>query len=83
MPERLCLSGAAILGAGLSCFLLIHILWPGGLGPCEVPGQLELLLFGIGLTGIGGALTLITSPIVVVRKLKARRAAGTNLKLFG
>ena len=74
--------GLAVLGLGALCFAAIYGVY-GGLGPCALPGQLELLLLGIGLTGIGALVCLISLPWLLIRRYRRRDSGGADLSLLG
>jgi hypothetical protein len=55
--------GFVALGLGLLCYLVLYAVY-GGMGPCALPGQLEILLLGLALTGVGGLVCLVSIPMV-------------------
>jgi uncharacterized membrane protein len=65
--------GLIILGLGLVCFLVL-VTELGGIGPCTGLRQILTLLVGWALTGIGGLTCVISLPVVLVNKYKARGA---------
>ena len=70
--------GVVTLGLGLLCWVIQYAVY-GGLGPCARPGQLETLLLGIGFTGIGGLVSLVSLPVVLVKKYKTRTSSELSL----
>jgi hypothetical protein len=71
-------TGLKILGLGLLGFLAFA--WMG-MGPCATGLDVLSLLLGIAGTGIGSVMCLISLPVLLVRRHKARDAA-TSLSLF-
>jgi hypothetical protein len=63
--------GLTILGLGLTCFL-VFVTTLAGIGPCTDLSQILTLLLGRALTGVGGLMCVISLPVVVVSKYKAR-----------
>jgi hypothetical protein len=70
--------GLVILGMGLLCIVVQFVVY-GGMGPCALPGQLEILLLGIAFTGIGGSISLVSLPVVLVKKYRARTTSDFSL----
>jgi hypothetical protein len=68
--------GLAALGLGLLSFLGLFVA-TGGIGPCATDGQMTALLLGVAGTGIGGLVCLVSLPIVLIRKYKARGVGST------
>jgi hypothetical protein len=66
--------GLVILGLGLICFLVV-VTALGGIRPCTGLSQILTYLLGWMLTGIGGVLCVISLPVVLVDKYKARGAS--------
>ena len=63
--------GAALLAVGLvSFFILATVL--GGLGSCANGSQIMALALGMVGTGIGGAVCLVSLPVILFRKFKSR-----------
>ena len=69
--------GFVALGLGLLCYLVLYAVY-GGMGPCALPGQLEILLLGLALTGVGGLVCLVSIPMVLVKKYRARTASSAR-----
>ncbi len=61
--------GAVSLGLGLLTFVLLVAVW-GGVGPCTDLSQLVLLILASGGMLIGGAVLLVSLPVVIVRRYK-------------
>jgi hypothetical protein len=72
--------GLIALGLGLLSFLVLVIAM-GGIGPCVGTGQVATLILGLAGTGIGGLVLLVSLPVVLIRKHKAR-GVGSNLSIF-
>jgi hypothetical protein len=69
--------GAVSLGLGLLAFALLVAVW-GGVGPCTDIRQLVLLVLALAGVLIGGAILLISLPVLVAHKYKERKAAGSR-----
>jgi hypothetical protein len=61
--------GAISLGLGLLTFVLLVAVW-GGVGPCTDLSQLVLLILASGGMLVGGAVLLVSLPVVIVRRYK-------------
>ena len=79
MAQRAIKYGLAFIGLGLLSFLLL-VTAMGGMGPCATDGQAAALLLGFAGIGIGGLICLVSVPVVIVRKFKARNI-GSNPSL--
>jgi len=61
--------GAVSLVLGLLTFVLLLAVW-GGVGPCTDLSQLLVLILASGGMLIGGAVLLVSLPVVIVRRYK-------------
>jgi hypothetical protein len=63
--------GAALFAVGLvSFFTLATVL--GGVGSCANGSQILAVVLGMAGTGIGGAICLVSLPVILFRKYKSR-----------
>jgi hypothetical protein len=63
--------GAALFGVGLVSFFTLAIAL-GGVGSCANGSQITALALGIGGTGMGGAICLVSLSVILFRKYKSR-----------
>ena len=61
--------GAVSLVLGLLTFVLLLAVW-GGVGPCTDLSQLLVLILASGGMLIGGAVLLVSLPVVILRRHK-------------
>jgi hypothetical protein len=65
--------GAVSLGLGLLTFVVLTAVW-GGVGPCTDLSQLVLLILALGGSLVGGAVLLVSLPVVILRRSKENLA---------
>jgi hypothetical protein len=63
--------GAALVGVGLLSFFTLATAL-GGLGSCASGSQIIALALGIVGTGIGGAICVVSVPVILFRKYRSR-----------
>jgi hypothetical protein len=63
--------GLVILGLGLLSFIVL-LTAMGPLGPCARDDQVTAVLLGFAGTGIGGLMCLISLPVMLFQKHRAR-----------
>jgi hypothetical protein len=64
--------GAVSLGLGLLAFVVLVAAW-GGVGPCTDMRQLVLLVLALAGVLIGGAILLISLPMLVVQRYREHK----------
>jgi hypothetical protein len=73
--------GAALFGVGLVSFFTLATAL-GGVGSCSNGSQIIALALGMVGTGMGGAICLVSLPVVLFRKYKSRSVAEVTTSLM-